>query len=102
MTAAVGPCIAQASYEVGPELRQMFMADDPSASDLFRPVAGSDRLLLDLERHVLGRLGRAGVSDTCGLAEDTHADPARFFSARRTRQAGGDRFGLLLSAIGLA
>ena len=62
LRAAVGPCIAQASYEVGPELRQMFVEDDPSASDRwFRPVEGSDRLLLDLEGYVCGRLGRAGV-----------------------------------------
>ena len=36
------------------------------------------------------------------LGADTFADEARFFSARRTRRAGGERFGLLLSAIALA
>ena len=99
--AAVGPCIGRASYEVGPDLQQPLLAEDPSSADLFDPVAGSDRLLFDLEAYVLRRLARAGIDDREALGADTFADEARFFSARRTRKAGGERFGLLLSAITL-
>lgn len=97
--AAIGPCIAQGSYEVGPELLAQFRAEDPASEAWFVPVPGSDRLKLDLKGYVLRRLARAGVDDRAALPDDTHADEARFFSARRTRQRGGDRFGLLLSAI---
>ena len=100
--AAIGPCIAQASYEVGPDLQDAMLADDPDSASLFLPVAGSDRLRFDLERYVLRRLARAGVAAGEALAQDTLADETRFFSARRTRQRGGTRFGLLLSAIVLA
>jgi copper oxidase (laccase) domain-containing protein len=41
------------------------------------------------------------VTNRHALAEDTCADEARFFSARRTRRRGGERFGLMLSAITL-
>jgi copper oxidase (laccase) domain-containing protein len=41
------------------------------------------------------------VTNRHALAEDTCADEARFFSARRTRRRGGERFGLQLSAITL-
>jgi purine-nucleoside/S-methyl-5'-thioadenosine phosphorylase / adenosine deaminase len=99
--AAVGPCIGQPSYEVGPDLQQPVQADDPASASLFRPVAGSDRLLFDLEGYARRRLARAGVEHCQGLGADTLADEARFFSARRTRKAGGERFGLLLSAIAL-
>jgi YfiH family protein len=99
--AAVGPCIAQASYEVGPELLCEFTTDDPQCADLFEPVAGSDRLRFDLKGYVLRRLARAGIEARAALPDDTYADEARFFSARRTRQRGGERFGLLLSAIAL-
>jgi hypothetical protein len=99
--AAIGPCIAQASYEVGPELRKAFIAEDLSCDDLFAPSAGSDRLLFDLKGYVVRRLSRAGIEQRTALPDDTHADPACFFSARRTRQAGGERFGLMLSAIAL-
>jgi polyphenol oxidase len=98
---AVGPCIAQASYEVGPELLARFTAEDPTCADLFAPSAGSDRLRFDLKTYVLRRLGRAGVEQRTALPDDTHADAALFFSSRRTRQAGGERFGLMLSAIAL-
>lgn len=101
MRAAIGPCIAQASYEVGPELLARFSEEDPSAADLFLPIAASDRLLFDLKGYVLRRLGRAGIDLRVALPHDTHAEEAQFFSARRTRQRGGERFGLLLSAIAL-
>ncbi len=97
--AAVGPCIAKPSYEVGPDLQQPVLADDPASAVFFEPLAGSDRLLFDLEAYALQRLARAGVEHVLALGADTFADEARFFSARRTRKAGGERFGLLLSAI---
>jgi hypothetical protein len=101
VVAAIGPCIAQPSYEVGPELLARFRAEDPASADLFCPVAGSDRLLFDLKGYVVRRLSRAGIEQRTALPHDTHADAARFFSARRTRQRGGERFGLMLSAIAL-
>jgi YfiH family protein len=101
VVAAVGPCIAQASYEVGPELLTRFTAEDRDCADLFAPSAGHDRLLFDLKGYVLRRLARAGIEQTTVLPDDTHADAARFFSSRRTRQGGGERFGLMLSAIAL-
>jgi YfiH family protein len=99
--AAIGPCIAQASYEVGPELLARFTEEDPGSAALFAPVSGSDRLLFDLKSYVLRRLGRAGIEQHMALPDDTHSDEALFFSARRSRQRGTDRFGLLLSAIAL-
>jgi YfiH family protein len=101
MRAAIGPCIAQASYEVGPDLLAEFMAADPGSEPLFAPVAGSDRLLFDLKGYVLRRLAAAGIDDRTAVPDDTLADEARFFSARRARRQGGERFGLLLSAIAL-
>jgi polyphenol oxidase len=99
--AAIGPCIAQESYEVGPELLTRFTDHDPTCADLFQPVAASHRLLFDLKGYASRRLARAGIEQRTALPDDTHADEARFFSARRTRQGGGERFGLLLSAIAL-
>jgi YfiH family protein len=99
--AAIGPCIGRASYEVGPDLQGAVLAEDPTTAGLFHAVAGSDRLLFDLEAYVLRRLARVGIERCEALGADTFADQARFFSARRTRKAGGERFGLLLSAIAL-
>jgi YfiH family protein len=102
MRAAIGPCIAQPSYEVGPEMLARFAAEDPGSEALFAPVANSDRLLFDLKGYVLRRLAATGIDDRLALPDDTLADAVRFFSARRTRRQGGERFGLLLSAIAIA
>jgi YfiH family protein len=102
ITAALGPCIGQRSYEVGPEFRDRFLAAEPAAARLFEPVAGSDRLLFDLKGHIRGRLERAGVGTIEVLAEDTCIDEARFFSYRRTTRRGGGRFGLQVAGIRLA
>jgi polyphenol oxidase len=101
IVAAVGPCIAEPSYEVGPDMEAQFAAADPAGLELFTPVAGSDRLRFDLAAYVRQRLARAAVAASEALAADTLADEARFFSARRARTRGDGRFGLLLSAITL-
>jgi polyphenol oxidase len=99
--AAVGPCIAQPSYEVGPDLAGAVLAEDPAAADLFLPVPGSDRRLFDLKAYVARRLARAGVTRVEALAHDTCAEEGLFFSNRRAFRRGEGRFGVQLSAIGL-
>jgi YfiH family protein len=99
--AAVGPCIARPSYEVGPDMRAEFERDDPAGLAWFEALPGSDRLSFDLKAYALDRLRRAGVEAGAALADDTFADEAAFFSARRSRRRSEERFGLLLSAIAL-
>ena len=102
LAAAIGPCIARQSYEVGPDMMAAFERADPAAMTLFEPVGGGDRCLFDLKAYVLARLARAGVGNRMALPDDTFTDETRFFSARRSRNRGEPRFGLLLSAIALA
>lgn len=99
ITAAVGPCIAKSSYEVGPDMHAAFETSDPEGLAFFEAVSGSDRYHFDLKAYVLFRLGRLGIESKEALPEDTLADETRFFSARRSRNRGEERFGLLLSAI---
>jgi YfiH family protein len=101
IAAAIGPCIAKTSYEVGPDMRAAFERDDLKGVALFEPIAGGDRYLFDLKTYSLLRLARADVTNHMALPEDTLTDEARFFSARRSRNRGEERFGLLLSAIAL-
>ena len=98
LAAAVGPCIAQASYEVGPEFEARFLAADPANAACFRPGAG-DRLHFDLKGYVARRLEAAGVARASVEPADTCADEVRFFSYRRAVKQGERRFGNLLSAI---
>jgi polyphenol oxidase len=98
VTAALGPCIAQSSYEVGPEFVARFAAEDDAIGAFFAPgSAGKARF--DLAGYVAARLRRAGVGRIEVLGRDTCAEEDLFFSFRRTTRRGEERFGLQLSAI---
>ena len=56
VVAVVGPCIAQDSYEVGPEFRDRFLSHDPANGRFFRPGRGPDHPHFDLKGYVAARL----------------------------------------------
>jgi len=99
MIAAVGPCIAQASYEVGLEFVQRFEAGAPGAKRFFAAGARADKRQFDLPGFVLWRLEAAGVASREWIGRDTCAEEADFFSNRRAFHRGEDDYGRLLSAI---
>ena len=98
IVAAVGPCIAQASYEVGEDFLQTFRAKAPEAERFFAPGVRADTRQFDLPGFVLDRLSRAGVSQVEWVGRDTCADEV-FFSNRRAVHRGEGDYGRLLSAI---
>ena len=99
ITAVLGPCIGQASYEVGPEFVARFTDASPANARFFVP--DGDRARFDLKGLIADRLERAGVGRVEVLPHDTCADEVRFFSYRRTTLRREERFGLQLSAIAL-
>ena len=97
IAAAIGPCISQRAYEVGPEFMDEFMADDMENARFFAGGQG-DRMQFDLPGYLLNRLREAGVrAEWTGHC--TYSDPARFFSFRRVCHEGGGDYGRLVSAI---
>ena len=100
ITAVLGPCIAQPSYEVGPEFVARFVAADPDHARFFAP--DGERARFDLKGFVAAHLVAAGIGRVEVLPHDTCADESRFFSYRRTTLRREERFGLQLSAIALA
>jgi YfiH family protein len=101
VTAVLGPCIAQTSYEVGPEFVQGF-AGDSKASQYFRASRNEGRSMFDLHGYIALRAARAGVGVFIDLSLDTYADEARFFSYRRKTHRGEVDYGRLVSAIAIA
>lgn len=100
--AAVGPCIAQPSYEVGEDMRRQFLHSAPDFARFFAPGQSADKYQFDLKGLVAHRLSEAGIARMTVMPEDTRSDEARFFSYRRATLAGESRYGRLLSAITLA
>ena len=92
ISAVVGPCIAQSSYEVDDAFYSRF--DDPR----FFRAGRAGHWQFDLQGYVLERLQAAGVR-AVGLNLDTYADEARFYSFRRATHRGEPDYGRQLSLI---
>lgn len=97
--AALGPCIAQPSYEVGPEFVSTFAAGDPASGRYFIASVNPGRSMFDLHAYIGERARRAGVSGFEDSGLDTYADEPRFFSYRRTTHRKESDYGRLVSAI---
>lgn len=100
--AGIGPCIAQPSYEVGPEFAATFADADPDSSGFFRPAPRPGHSLFDLPGYIAHRLTRLGLAAVERAARDTAAEEELFFSYRRACRRGEPDYGRGLAAIALA
>jgi len=101
IVAAVGPCIAQASYEVGPEFAARFVERDPTYARYFTAPKANGHVHFDLPRFTADRLTAAGVGTVAVQGGDTCAEDGLFFSYRRSVLRGEPDYGRQLSAISL-
>src|SRR5499427_318252 len=97
--AGIGPCIAQSSYEVGPEFPQQFLAEEAASACYFAPAAQPGHFMFDLPGYIEHRLARAGIAIVERSGHDTVAEDDRFFSYRRACLRGEPAYGRGLSAI---
>ena len=102
IVAEVGPCIAQPSYEVGPEFHTRFVADDADNGRFFVPADRDGHYRFDLPGYALKRARLAGIVDPAWTGHDTCASEDRFFSYRRSVLLGEPDYGRQIATIGLA
>ncbi len=100
IVAAIGPCIAQASYEVDTAFAARFCAQDPANQRFFEDGA-PDHCQFDLSGYVAARLEAAGVGQVEQSGLDTYPDAERFFSFRRATHRGEPNYGRQISLIGI-
>jgi len=96
--AALGPTIAQTSYEVGPEFPAPFLAEHRDNARFFIAGAKPGKHMFDLPGYIMARLARMGIAAEC-IGRDTCAEREAYFSYRRTTLAGGGDYGRNVSAI---
>ena len=101
IAAAIGPCIARASYEVDEGFVQRFVADDP-ANERFFAAGKPGHAMFDIAAYVAARLAAAGITRIAIGGQDTYAGGQDYFSYRRACHKGENAYGRQLSVIGLA
>lgn len=102
ITAAVGPCIGQLSYEVGAEFPAPFLAQDPAQARYFMPSIRDQRYMFDLTGYVRDQLRALGLASVEVTGHDTCGEEEQFFSYRRTTIRREADYGRQISLIGLA
>ena len=101
VTAATGPCIARASYEVDDAFVRRFEEADPANERFFLFAGKPGHQQFDIEAYVAARLAAAGVGRIETLGLDTYSDETKFFSFRRATHRGEPDYGREISLIGL-
>ncbi len=101
IAAAIGPCIRQASYEVGDDLRETVLAADARHISFFADGNRPGHWYFDLAGCCAWRLREADVTRVETIDADTLAEPERFFSHRRRTLAGGGPLGHQISIVAL-
>ena len=101
IAAAVGPCIARASYEVDAGFLRRFAEADPE-NERFFSLGRPGHHQFDLEAFVLSRLAAAGIERAEALGQDTYSQPDSFFSYRRSVHRGEPTYGRQISIVALA
>lgn len=86
----LGPAIGPRAFEVGEEVRQIFIAHDPAAEQAFVPLASpsTDKWLADIYLLARQRLARMGITQVFGGEFCTFGDMERFYSYRRDGVTG--------------
>jgi copper oxidase (laccase) domain-containing protein len=98
LAAVVGPCIGWQNYEVGHDFMARFLAATDANREFFS-LEGGAKPRFALAAFVGSRLRAAGVGRVEVLGACTYADPARFFSYRRTTHLAEPDYGRQISAI---
>lgn len=86
LMAWLGPAIGPTAFEVGAEVREIFIQHDPSAASAFMSVA--EKYLADIYQLARQRLQAAGITQISGGEFCTYTERERFFSYRRDGATG--------------
>jgi len=86
LLAWLGPAIGPDAFEVGPEVREAFMAHDAAAESAFRPQG--EKYFADIYQLARQRLASVGVEHIYGGEHCTFSQQDDFFSYRRDKTTG--------------
>ncbi|MCX7194276.1 MAG: peptidoglycan editing factor PgeF [Proteobacteria bacterium] len=95
LMAWLGPAISRQAFEVGDEVRAVFVEADPQAASAFLPSpckgeggGGGRKYMADIYALARQRLNAIGVAEVYGGDRCTYSEPGQFFSYRRDGVTG--------------
>ena len=98
ITAAIGPCIHHASYEVSDDLRDAVITHAQAGAAFFRPGRAPGKWQFDLPGYCQSRLAAIRIGAFI-IPRDTCADADGYFSYRRRTLRGEPAIGHQISVI---
>ncbi|MEO0700155.1 MAG: polyphenol oxidase family protein, partial [Pseudomonadota bacterium] len=101
IVAAIGPTIAQQSYEVDAPFRERFTPEDDRHFAAAPARDGLARWRFDLPGYVAAQLERADIWAVHDLGRDTFASSERYHSYRRAALRGEPNYGRQIALIAL-
>ena len=97
---AIGPCIGLDSYEVGREFYSTFVQKSKKNKKFFLTIK-KNKYLFDLRKFVNSKFEKFQVNQVENIDFDTFREDKKFFSFRRSKQAGEKDYGRCISVISL-
>lgn len=99
ITAIIGPCIKQHSYEVGKEFYLDFLSESQNNQQFFISSTQPNHYMFDLPGYVKRKLKLSKISNILDIERNTYDDDKNFFSFRRTTHNPQSPMGSLASVI---
>jgi YfiH family protein len=102
IAAALGPTISQANYQVGPDFIERFLVADTENARFFVASEREGHAMFDLNGYIAARIAQAGIANFEDVGLCTYAEPALFYSYRRSTHQSEPDYGRHINAIALA
>lgn len=99
ISAAIGPCIAQPSYEVDAAFQARFVGKDAESAAFFTAGGKAGHAQFDLPGYCALRLQRAGIRQVVRQDCDTYTKEAAYFSYRRATHRREADYGRQISVV---
>lgn len=99
ISACVGPCIAQASYEVSESFFEPFEKENPENERFFKSASKDGHLMFDLAGYCAAKLAGIGLKNVFIKDLDTYFNEEDFFSYRRATHREEKDYGRQISLI---
>ncbi len=99
ITAIIGPCIRQESYEVSDDFYKDFIQESVSYKEFFIPSIKPSHYMFDLPGYVKAKLAGLKIKQILDIERNTYEEEENFFSFRRATHNPNSLMGNIVSVI---